>query len=159
MALGRRGTILLWMLTRALSKADFDEVVRMIDRWWSGPTTALAHPIFFYELGQAARVVEHNGQLVGFLLGFMTDAQPRVGYVHLIGVDPNYRRKGVARRLYESFEDTCRSAGCGSLKAITTVGNEGSKLFHEALGWRAEVVQDYAGSGRHRMVFTKTLAT
>ncbi len=147
------------MLTRAPTKADFDQIVLMIDRWWAGPTAALAHPIFFYELGQAARVVEHNGRLVGFLLGFMTSDRPSVGYVHLIGVDPDYRRKGVARRLYESFEDNCRGAGCGRLKAITTTGNDASKRFHEAMGWKAEVVDDYAGIGRHRLVFTKELST
>jgi GNAT superfamily N-acetyltransferase len=146
------------MLTRALTKSDFDEIVRVIDMWWAGPTAALAHPIFFYELGQAARVVEINGRLVGFLLGFLTTDQPPVGYVHLIGVDPAYRRQGVARRLYESFEDNCRGAGCRRLKAITTVGNEVSRRFHEALGWRASIVNDYAGAGRHRMVFTKALS-
>ncbi len=146
------------MLTRALSKADFDEIVPLIDRWWSGPTTALAHPIFYYELGQAARVVEHNGALVGFLLGFVTSDNPPVGYVHLIGVNPEFRLRGVARRLYESFEDTCRSAGCARMKAITTVGNDGSKQFHQAMGWTATVTSDYAGPGRHRLVFTKDLA-
>lgn len=145
------------MLTRAPTKSDFDEMVQVIDRWWTGPTAALAHPIFFYELGQAARVVEHNGRIVGFLLGFITVDQPPVGYVHLIGVDPAYRRRSVARRLYESFEDNCRGAGCRRLKAITTVGNDVSREFHEALGWQSKVVADYAGPGRHRLVFTKDM--
>src|SRR5204862_5383804 len=58
------------MITRPLGKQDYDHIVQIIDRWWGGPTTALAHPIFFYELGAMARVVEHDGILVGFLLGF-----------------------------------------------------------------------------------------
>ena len=47
------------MLTRPLIKQDYDHIVQVIDRWWGGPTSALAHPLFFYELGQLARVVEH----------------------------------------------------------------------------------------------------
>lgn len=145
------------MFTRPMREGDFHEIVRVIDRWWGGPTTALAHPIFYYELGSAARVVEHEGKMIGFLLGFVTCGEEPVGYVHLIGIHPNQRRQGVGRRMYESFEDMCRSSGCRGLKAITTLGNEGSVRFHEALGWESRLVRDYAGPGRDRIVFTKAL--
>jgi GNAT superfamily N-acetyltransferase len=143
--------------TRPLTKADYDEIVRVIDRWWGGPTSALAHPIFFYELGRLARVVEHDGQLVGFLFGFIAPEEP-VGYVHLIGIHPEYRRRGVARLLYTSFEADCRKEGVRGLKAITTMGNEGSVKFHDALGWQKAEIEDYAGPGRLRIVFTKEIA-
>jgi len=145
------------MQTRPLSKADYDQIVQVIDRWWSGPTSALAHPMFFYELGRLARVVESDGLLVGFLLGFICpDAS--VGYVHLVGIHPDYRRRGVAKLLYTAFEEDCAREGCRRLKAITTLGNEGSVRFHEALGWSMAEVEDYAGPGRLRIVFTKDLA-
>jgi len=57
------------MDTRPLAKADYDQIVRVIDRWWGGPTSALAHPMFFYELGRLARVVESDGILVEDLKG------------------------------------------------------------------------------------------
>lgn len=145
------------MKTRPLKKVDYDEIVREIDRWWGGPTTALAHPMFFYELGDLARVVEDDGLLVGFLFGFLCP-DGRTGYVHLVGIHPDYRRRGVARLLYTAFEDDSRRAGYRRLKAITTLGNEASVSFHRALGWDAEEVEDYAGPGRMRIVFTKTLA-
>ena len=147
------------MLTRPLRKGDFDRIVQVIDWWWGGPTASLAHPIFFYELGQAARVVEHEDQLIGFLLGFVTPDEDPVGYVHMIGIHPDERRRSVGRRLYESFEDYCRGAGCRRLKAITTPGNEGSVQFHQALGWETKRVRDYAGPGRDRIVCTKRLGT
>jgi GNAT superfamily N-acetyltransferase len=146
------------MQARALTKADFDQIVDVIDRWWGGPTTALAHPMFFYELGRLSRVVEDEGALVGFLFGFRAPDAP-IGYVHLVGIDPDLRRKGVARLLYTSFEDDCGREGCTSLKAITTLGNEGSVRFHEALGWIAQELGDYAGPGRSRIVFTKQLGS
>jgi GNAT superfamily N-acetyltransferase len=142
--------------SRPLSKADYDHIVRVIDRWWDGPTSALAHPIFFYELGTLARVVEHEGRLVGFLLGFIAPEGP-IGYVHLVGIDPDYRRRGVASELYGSFELACRERGCTSMKAVTTLGNEGSVEFHLAQGWKSTLVDDYAGPGRNRVVFSKPL--
>ncbi len=140
--------------TRPLTKADYDQIVRVIDRWWGGPTSALAHPIFFYELGKLARVVEADGVLVGFLFGFIG---PNVGYVHLVGIHPDYRRRGVGRLLYAAFEEDCRREGCLKLKAITTLGNEGSVRFHHAQGWDMAEVEDYAGPGRLRIIFTKKL--
>lgn len=140
--------------TRPLTKADYDQIVRVIDRWWGGPTSALAHPIFFYELGKLARVVEADGVLVGFLFGFIG---PNIGYVHLVGIHPDYRRRGVGRLLYAAFEEDCRREGCLKLKAITTLGNEGSVRFHHAQGWDMAEVEDYAGPGRLRIIFTKKL--
>lgn len=157
------------MQTRAIQKADYDHIVRVIDDWWEGPSTALAHPIFFYELGSLSRVVEDDdGTMVGFLLGFVSEAYAptgnggpaigsKVGYVHLVGIHPHFRRRGVARLLYETFEAECVTAGCSSLKAITTQGNDGSVRFHAALGWQVHDVDDYAGPGRTRIVFHKPL--
>lgn len=143
------------MQTRPLTKADYDQIVQIIDRWWAGPTSALAHPIFFYELGRLARVVESDGVMVGFLFGFICpDSQ--VGYVHLVGIHPDYRRRGVAKVLYKSFEEDCRAEGVRELKALTTLGNEASVGFHHALGWTTTEAEDYAGPGRMRIVFRKT---
>ena len=147
------------MITRPLGKQDYDHIVQIIDRWWGGPTTALAHPIFFYELGAMARVVEHDGILVGFLLGFVAPGPPKTGYVHLVGIHPDHRRKGVGRALYAKFTQAAVAAGCTKLKAITTTGNEGSIRFHLAQGWQAQEIDDYAGPGRKRIVFLKELAS
>jgi GNAT superfamily N-acetyltransferase len=145
------------MSTRALTKADYDEIVQVIDRWWGGPTTALAHPIFFYEFGRMARVVEAEGLLVGFLFGFVAP-DARAGYVHLVGIHPDYRRRGVGKLLYASFESDCQREGVETLKAVTNLGNEASIRFHQALGWTMAEVEDYAGPGRMRIVFTHALA-
>lgn len=150
---------------RTMTKADFDAVVQVVDQWWSGPIAILAHPVFFYELGKHARVVEDTAsregpKFVGFLLGFIAPAEgdaPAVGYVHLVGVHPEYRRKGVARALYNEFTSDAVSSGCHRLKAITTLGNEGSLRFHQALGWTATEDENYAGPGRRRVVFSKAL--
>lgn len=152
------------MQTRRITKADFDQIVEVIDRWWGGPISAQAHPIFFYELGDRALVVEEDGQLIGFLLGFVAVSSPqagtptKTGYVHLVGIHPDHRRRGVGRRLYEDFTRLCREVGCLRMKAITTLGNEGSLRFHEAVGWRVQELDDYAGQGRKRIVFTKDLS-
>src|SRR5260221_13100500 len=111
------------MVTRPLEKRDYDLIVQVIDRWWGGPTSALAHPIFFYELGEMARIVEDEGVMVGFLLGFIAKSDlGKVGYVHLGGIHPDHRRPGVGRLLYEASEADCRKANPSRRKPSTTPG-------------------------------------
>lgn len=147
------------MQTRRITKRDFDRIVEVVDQWWGGPISASAHPIFFYELGDRALLVEQGSDMIGFLLGFISDPKdgPKTGYIHLVGIHPDYRRRGVGRLLYHRFTDECRSAGCSRMKAITTPGYEGSMRFHLALGWSANEVDDYAGPARKRIVFTRSL--
>jgi GNAT superfamily N-acetyltransferase len=156
------------MNVRRIAKNDFDRIVEVIDHWWGGPISTFAHPIFFYELGKHALVVQQGAELIGFLLGFVaapsdgaTDGansnQAQSGYVHLVGIHPDYRRRGVGRLLYDRFTEECRESRCVRMKAITTPGNEVSIRFHLALGWKLQEIDDYAGPGRRRIVFTKTL--
>jgi GNAT superfamily N-acetyltransferase len=163
----RKATTLgLTMNVRHIAKIDFDRIVEVIDHWWGGPISTFAHPIFYYELGEQALVVEQGADMIGFLLGFaapgsaQSDAGQeaiRTGYVHLVGIHPEYRRRGVGRLLYDRFAEACRQAQCQRMKAITTPGHEGSIRFHVALGWRMQEIDDYAGPGRRRIVFTKAL--
>ncbi len=143
------------METRKITKSDFDHIVDVIDRWWGGPMANFAHPMFFHELGDNALIVEEERRLIGFLLGFVVFGSPKTGYVHLVGIHPDFRRKGVGRLLYETFTERCRDLGCERMKAITTAGNEGSIKFHHALGWQSSEVEDYAGTNRRRVVFAK----
>lgn len=142
---------------RPMTKADFDQIVTVIDTWAGGMSRDLGHPLFFHELGELNQVVFVDGVLVGFLLGFITPKTPPVGYVHLVGVHPAHRRGGHGRALYAAFEESVRARGCATVKGITTVANEASIHFHRSIGWRAEEVVDYAGPGRNRVVLTKAL--
>jgi len=151
------GETLRGMDTREITKEDFDEIVEVIDRWWDGPINTFAHPIFFYELGDKALIVESDGLMIGFLLGFIAHHPVKTGYVHLVGIHPEHRRRGVGRLLYSHFTERCKAAECVRMKAITTLGNEGSQRFHLAVGWTVEEVENYAGRNRKRLVFTKDL--
>jgi ribosomal protein S18 acetylase RimI-like enzyme len=145
------------MLIRGITKSDYDSIVSVMDEWWGGPAALKPEPFLFYELGHHALVAEDEGAMRGFLLGFVTDREPRCAYVHLIGIDPDCRRRGIGRALYEEFARRGRALGATLLKAITTVGNEGSVDFHRALGFSVVHDPNYAGQGRARYVFTRAM--
>jgi len=145
------------MIARSLLKKDYDHIVQVIDRWSGGPTAVLAHPVFFHELGELARVAERDGNVIGFLLGFAIDGERRTGYIHLVGIHPEFRRRGVGRTLLESFESDCRARRCERLKSVAAPGNDTVISFLHSLGWTSTLVEDYAGPGRSRVVFSKSL--
>lgn len=145
------------MTIRGFTKADYDYIVSVLDRWWGGPSRELAHPLFFYELGGPALIAEDDGRTIGFLLGFHTPTAPTTAYVHMVGIHPEHRRRGVGKDLYAVFLDRARAAGAVRAKAITNVGNEGSVAFHRAMGFSITEDPDYAGPGRARVVFTRDL--
>ena len=144
------------MIVRGISRADYLAIVKVLDDWWGGPSPERASPFFFYELGEQALIAEQDGELVGFLLGFLTSSR-EMGYVHLVGIHPEHRKHGVGKRLYLHFADSCREAGAKRIKAISTIGHETADRFHRALGFEAEEARDYAGPGRHRVLFTLDL--
>ena len=146
---------------RRMNKRDYDYVVTTVEQWWGGPLIQLAQPVFFYELGRQALVAEdaRNRTLAGFLLGFVVSADggDHVGYVHLVGVTPEYRRRSIGRGLYRVFSDSSMAAGCRRLKAVVAPKNDVALQFHQALGWMAVEDTDYAGPGRRRIVLTREL--
>lgn len=142
---------------RGIHKSDYDFVVSVLDRWWGGPSRELAHPLFFWELGERALIAEEDGAVVGFLFGFHAEGPPRTAYVHMVGIHPDHRRRGVGKQLYQEFLAHAREAEAERVKAITNVGHEGSIAFHRALGFTVTEAPDYAGTGRARVVFERSL--
>ena len=145
------------MEIRGLTKADYDYIISVLDQWWGGPAGRRADPMFFYEFGEHALVAELDGELIGFLLGVMLPGPSATGYVHLVGIHPDHRRRQVGKELYAQFTERCRAAGMKRIKSLASAGHEGPVRFHESMGFASTEVPDYAGPGRSRVVFVKEL--
>jgi ribosomal protein S18 acetylase RimI-like enzyme len=154
--------------TRALTPADFDLVTPVVDHWWGGrPVRHLLPLLFFEHFGSTSFVVTDGAVLVAFLVGFRSQSQPAVAYIHFVGVAPGYRGAGVARQLYERFFSIARELGCSEVHGITSPANAGSIAFHRRLGFSVldgngevegvPVTLDYAGPGHHRVQFRRSL--
>jgi ribosomal protein S18 acetylase RimI-like enzyme len=147
------------MLPALATVEDFLAVVESLsDFWGERDVLALHHPMFVHEFGDTAFVIRApDGQVVAYLLGFLTPA--RVGYVHLVGVHVARRGQGMGRQLYELFEATVRDRGAVGLKAITTATNVGSIAFHRSLGFSVTEVPDYVRRGESRVVLCRDLSS
>ncbi|WP_214867528.1 GNAT family N-acetyltransferase [Agromyces sp. ISL-38] len=149
--------------------ADQPAVVAAIPDWWGMPGTSihlLLPPLFFQHFSDTSFLAEDADGLAAFLIGFHSQAQPGVAYVHFVGVRPDLRQAGLARTLYETFFAEARAAGCHRVDAITGVPNRRSQAFHAALGFEASgdadfdgvrAWHDYDGPGEHRVAFSRAL--
>jgi ribosomal protein S18 acetylase RimI-like enzyme len=139
---------------------DLADILRDYRRFWGDREfpRQLHHPMFFVEFGDTAFIArdEDSGQIVAYLLGFV--APTGDGYIHLVAVRDDVRGQGLGRTLYQAFEHAARGKGATGLKALTSPENEGSRAFHAAHGFTDQTrVEDYAGSGRTRIVMRKPL--
>ena len=124
------------MQLRHVRPSDCDRVLAVMDEWWGGPATSLHLPhIFFSHLTPTSFVLEaSDGELVGFLLGFLSQEHPDEACVHMVGVHPAFRRLGFGRRLCERFFATARMNGRGWVRSVSSPSGP-SIAFHRAMGF------------------------
>jgi ribosomal protein S18 acetylase RimI-like enzyme len=138
---------------------DHVRVAAVIDDWWGGRRMREMLPrLFFVHFRNTSFVAEDEGELVGFLIGFLSQSRPDEAYIHFVGVHPKLRGGGVGRELYERFFETAGANGRALVRAVTSPVNQGSIRFHAQMGFDTErVAENYDGSGEDRVLFVKQL--
>ncbi len=95
-------------------------------------------------------VYELNGEIVGFVWGrfaYVGIPVQQVGFIHMIIVDPDLQRKGIARELVDEVARRCGEKGVDTIR--TVVGErdwELSTFFNEV---------DFQNSGL--LIYTRTV--
>jgi ribosomal protein S18 acetylase RimI-like enzyme len=142
---------------RSVTVADLRTILEdLSDFWGSERDMAFLHQaLYVHEFGETSVLAERDGRILGYLLGFVS--QDDTGYIHAVAVRGEARGEGLARTIYERFEELVRARGARGLKAITAPGNTGSRAFHEALGFSVEEVEGYSPSSGARLVFRRAL--
>jgi ribosomal protein S18 acetylase RimI-like enzyme len=150
---------------------DHPRVVAVIDEWWGGRRMSALLPRLWFEhfSGTSWIAEDADGRLLGFLVAFVSADDPDTAYIHMVGADPNRRRLGIGRTLYErSFEDLV-ARGARRVTCITWPGNRISIAFHRSLGFHIDdgpgttpiygtpAHPDHDGPGDDRVVFIRDL--
>jgi len=145
--------------TRKACPEDYDAIVAVVDTWWGKPVTSLLNRLHLNHFYDTSLIAEgENGELAGFVIGFLSPSRPGEAYIHFTGVAPGMRRTGLARSLYEQFFAGARQDGRTVVKAITSPQNTRSIAFHTAMGFDcSEPLADYDGPGQDRVVFSRHL--
>ena len=145
---------------RHAQPSDYGRVIGRVNAWWGGRDMAPMLPkLFFLHFEGTSFVAEReDGQLAGFLVGFVSQTDPEEAYIHFVGVAPEERGSGLGHDLYEQFFQTAGTHGCSVVRCVTSPANEDSVAFHKALGFEVDrVAEDYDGPGEDRVLFVKRL--
>ncbi len=147
------------MTIRHAEPQDHARVVAVVDEWWGGRSMSPLLPrLFLDHFADTSLVVEDDGRLEAFLVGFLSPARPDEAYIHFVGVAPEQRGAGIGRMLYDRFFAEVREQGRSVVRCVTSPANEVSVAFHEALGFEVDrVAKDYDGPGEDRVLLVRRL--
>jgi ribosomal protein S18 acetylase RimI-like enzyme len=150
------------MEIRHAHPSDYGRVIGRVNAWWGGRDMAPMLPkLFFVHFEGTSFVIDdEEGQLAGFLIGFLSQTEPDEAYIHFVGVAPERRGEGLGRRLYERFFDEALEHGRLRVRCVTSPANTSSVGFHEKLGFVVDrVAEEYDGPGEDRVLLVKHLSS
>jgi ribosomal protein S18 acetylase RimI-like enzyme len=125
---------------RPAVEADHRRLVDLVDDWWGRrihdqlPRLWLRH-----FAGGSLLADEPDGRPVGFLVGFLSPDRPDEAYLHLLGVAPGRRRRGIGRRLVDQFAADASAGGARRIETICWPGDPPALAFLSAVGF--EIVE------------------
>jgi ribosomal-protein-alanine N-acetyltransferase len=116
---------------------------------------------FAEERNAVVQIAEICGEIGGFVIVHIERvASEWQAYVVTLDVAPEYRRKGLARRLMKEAEACAASAGVRWIQLHVFTGNDAAIRFYERLGYqRISVRRGYYGTvGLDAIVYGKDLS-
>jgi len=91
-------------------------------------------------------VAEVNGQVVGFLWGrlaYVGIPMEEVGLIHMLIVDFDYQRRGIAKRLVDTLTERCQAKGVNAIRAIIDERDWELGNFFHGLGFNRSELAIY----------------
>jgi GNAT superfamily N-acetyltransferase len=154
------------MNIRNVHPYDNPSIITSLDDWWGGRKMSLMLPrLFFEHFCNTSFIIEKDGKIVAFLIGFLSQSQQDEAYIHFVGVHPQHRKQGYGRILYEHFFTTARTYQRHTIRCVTSPINKVSIVFHTHMDFQiepgiignqgVEYDPDHDGPGEHRVCFVK----
>lgn len=156
------------MEIRLVKGSDYYAISPLIDEWWGGrQMTDMLPKLFFDHFTNTSFVAEMEGEIIGFLIGFLSQTYSNEAYIHFVGVHPEYRKQNIGKKLYNEFFNEIKQDGRKIVRCVTSPVNKVSIAYHIKMGFEiakgdktldgVSVNTNYDGPNQDRVLFVKEL--
>jgi predicted N-acetyltransferase YhbS len=127
---------------RHLDKRDLEAIIAIDEKvlgekrtdYWERKFGAMNH-----RSSEASLIAEIDGKVVGFILGDISGWEfgvpESIAWIDTIGIDPNYQKKGLARRLALELIQTLRALGVKTIYTLVNWNDWDLLQFFHAVGF------------------------
>ena len=144
--------------------SDQQRIISVMKEWWGErDLTWMLPKLFLVHFCDTSFIIEKEEDLMAFLIGFLSQSKANEGYIHLVGVHPNYRGMGLGEFLYHRFFQICKENNRDTIRACTSPVNKGPIEFHKKIGFNVlkgdsevdgvQVSLDYNHPGDPKILF------
>lgn len=141
---------------RRMKTQDADAVLRINERITGRPYEAQWASKIIDDINRnplGCLVAEEGGEIVGFILGDIRGwefAIPKSGWIEIVGVDPRFQGKGVARALIDTLHAYFRNHNVDRVMTMVNWNDGGLVGFFRALGFERSdfIILEKRGGGR-----------
>ncbi len=94
--------------------------------------------LFFDHFTDTSFIAEKDRQIIGFLIGFLSQSKSEEAYIHFVEVHPKYRKHKIGNQLYNDFFNVVKQKGCRVVRCVTSSVNKVSITYHTKMGFDIE---------------------
>jgi ribosomal protein S18 acetylase RimI-like enzyme len=134
---------------RPMEPMDIDRVLAIDSKITGVRRAATYTDLIIGDLGKIpdlSFVAEANGEVQGFLLArraYFGEPFDEVGMIHILGVEPDYWRQGIATQMVNALLETCQEKKLNAVRIMVDQSDDQLKSLFEQLGFRRGTLVDY----------------
>jgi len=134
---------------RPMEPMDIDRVLAIDSKITGVRRAATYTDLIIGDLGKIpdlSFVAEANGEVQGFLLArraYFGEPFDEVGMIHILGVEPDYWRQGIATQMVNALVETCQEKKLNAVRIMVDQSDDQLKSLFEQLGFRRGTLVDY----------------
>ena len=91
-------------------------------------------------------VAEVDGEVQGFLLArraYFGEPFDEVGMIHILGVEPDYQRMGIATQMVNALVETCQEKKLNAVRIMIDEKDDQLSSLFQHVGFRRGTLVDY----------------
>jgi ribosomal protein S18 acetylase RimI-like enzyme len=134
---------------RPMEPMDIDRVLAIDSKITGQRRAATYTDLIIGDLGKVpdlSFVAEFNGEVQGFLLArraYIGEPFSEEAMIHILGVEPDYQRKGIATQMVNALVETCQEKKLNAVRIMIDESDDQLKSLFQHLGFQRGKLVDY----------------